>query len=224
MNSRVTFNLYLVTDRHQSRGRSLDDGIRSALEGGIRAVQLRERDLPLADLFRRAERLRTLTSEFGAKLLINERVDVCLAVGADGVHLRSDGLSVSSVRALIGPEPLIGCSTHSVSEALEARRDGADFIVLGPVYDTPSKRDMGRPIGISAVKSVVKLMDIPVFPIGGITAERIGEVMAAGARGAAVVSAVLGARDVRSAAQQLVLAVQLYSTRSGAIGVSEARK
>ncbi|MBI3994755.1 MAG: thiamine phosphate synthase [Nitrospirae bacterium] len=204
MNPRIDFNLYLVTDRHQTGGRPLDAVVKEALEGGVRAVQLREKDLPVRELFRWAEKLRSLTAGFGARLFINDRVDVCLAVEADGVHLRADSLPTPAVRRMLGPDRLIGQSVHGRSEAIEAQRSGADFVVLGPIFDTPSKRTMGKPLGASEIRSAAVHVAIPIFAIGGIRSERIPEVMQSGARGVAVISALLQAPNPRAAAERLL--------------------
>lgn len=214
MNSRIDFDLYLVTDRHQTGGRPLDVVVREALSGGVRAVQLREKDLPVRELFRWAEKLRSLTAEFGARLLINDRVDVCMAVGADGVHRRADSLPIPAVRRILGPERLIGQSVHSASETVEAQREGADFVVLGPIYDTPSKRAMGKPLGLSEIRSAAVQVVMPIFAIGGIRSDRIQEVIRSGARGVAVISALLKAPNPREAAE--VLLRELKAERSAA--------
>ncbi|MBI3812653.1 MAG: thiamine phosphate synthase [Nitrospirae bacterium] len=212
--SKIDFDLILVTDRHQTASRPLDAVAREALSGGVRAVQLREKDLPARELLRWAETLRSLTREFGARLLINDQVDVCMTVGADGVHLRADSLPIPAVRRILGPERLIGQSVHSASEALEAQRAGADFIVLGPVYDTPSKRAMGKPLGLSGIRSSSVQIAIPVFAIGGIRSDRIQDVIRSGAYGVAVITAILQAPNSREAAE--VLLREIKKERSAA--------
>jgi len=214
MDPRIDFDLYLVTDRHQTGGRPLDVVVREALSGGVRAVQLREKDLPVRELFRWAEKLRSLTAEFGARLLINDRVDVCMAVGADGVHRRADSLPIPAIRKILGPERFIGQSVHSASEAVEAERAGADFVILGPIYDTPSKRAMGKPLGLSEIRSAAVRVAIPIFAIGGIRSDRIQEVIRSGARGVAVISALLQSPNPREAAE--VLLRELKAERSAA--------
>lgn len=202
---KVDFDLYLITDRQQTRGRQLESIIGEALAGGVRAVQLRERDLSIREIYRLAERLRRVTADAGARLLINDRVDVALGVEADGVHLRSDRMPIEAVRALVGPKRLIGVSTHSAEEILAA--SGADFAVMGPVYDTPTKRSYGPPLGIAALHKAVRTSRLPIFAIGGIGEDRVSEVCGAGAWGVAVVSAILAAPDVRGAAFGLCRAV-----------------
>ncbi len=209
MARRAEFDLYLITDRNQTGGRPMEWVLQEALEGGIRAVQLREKDLPIRELLRWAERLRRLTSDFGAKLIINDRTDVCLAVHADGVHLRTDSLPIPSVRRMLGPGPLIGKSTHSTREAAEAAREGADFVVLGPIYATPSKRAMGTPLGLSAIKAATEATSIPVLAVGGMNRPRIRAALERGAAGVALISAVLAAPDPRAAAAALLRELEI---------------
>jgi thiamine-phosphate pyrophosphorylase len=212
LNHRIDFDLYLVTDRHQTDGRPLDQVVEEVLAGGVRAVQLREKDLPANTFLRWAEKFRSLTARYGARLLINDRLDVCLAVGADGIHLRADSLPVPVARKILGPDRLIGQSAHTVSEVIDAQREGADFVVLGPVYDTPSKRSMGRPLGLSVIRSAASRVSIPVFAIGGIRLDRISDVIQGGGQGVAVISALLRAPNPREAAAAVLS--ELKSVRS----------
>ncbi len=146
----VDFKLYLITDRRQTRSRTLSAVVEQALQGGVRAVQLREKDLPTDELYRLADEFRRLTSLYGAKLLINERADIARDVRADGVHLQESGISVAAARKIIGPERLIGVSCHSLDSAKSAQKSGADFITFGPVFFTPSKAVYGKPCRIGA--------------------------------------------------------------------------
>lgn len=188
----MDFRLYLVTDRTQTRGRPLTDVVEECLAAGLRAVQLREKDLPEPEFMALARSMRDVTRRQGARLFINGRLDVARAVGADGVQRGHDALPVPVLKSR-APGLLVGASVHSVEEARAAERDHADFIVFGPVYDMPSKRGYGPPQGIDALAKVVKAVTIPVFAIGGITAERLAAVRAAGAHGVAVISAILAA-------------------------------
>ncbi len=186
------FALYFVTDRLIAR-RPLPDVVEECLGAGLRAVQLREKDLGVRDLLALAAPLRVATRRHGARLLINDRADVALAVGADGVQRTGDSLPVGALRR-IGPAPfLIGASVHADAEARAAAGDGADFLVFGPVYETPSKRAYGPPQGLAALRRVVAAVDRPVIAIGGITPPRVAEVLGAGAAGVAVISAILAA-------------------------------
>src|SRR2546422_2704351 len=150
--ARVDFSLYLVTDRHQARGRSLQDVVSAALRAGVRAIQLREKDLPTRPLLALARELTDLARSYGARVLVNDRADVCLAAGSDGTHLPATGLRPAAARRLLGPDRLIGASAHSADEAARAETDGADFIVLGPIFTMPSKRAFGPPIGLGELE------------------------------------------------------------------------
>jgi thiamine-phosphate pyrophosphorylase len=191
--SELGFRLYLVTDRHQTKGRPLPDVIEECLDAGVRAVQLREKDLGALDLLAPARPLRELTRRFGARLFINDRADVALAVEADGVQRGHTSLPVPLLRRVVGDRLLIGASVHSLDEARAAEVDGADFLVFGPVYDTPSKRPYGPPQGVDALRRVIQEVRILVFAIGGIMPARVAEVKTAGAHGVGVISAILAA-------------------------------
>jgi thiamine-phosphate pyrophosphorylase len=195
--------LYLVTERHRTAGRPLLDVVEHALQGGVDAVQLREKDLTARELVELGTRLRELCNRHRARLLINDRIDVALAVGADGVHLPANSFNPRDARGLLGPDALIGVSTHSLAEARAAQDAGADFIVFGPVFDTPSKRAFGAPVGLEALAEVTRAVSRPVVAIGGITTEQMPAVRAHGARGIAVISAILAAPDPRGAARML---------------------
>jgi thiamine-phosphate pyrophosphorylase len=197
--------LYLVTDRHQTRGRPLVDVVEAALRGGARLVQLREKDLPTRALVALATDLRSVTKRHGAALLINDRIDVVIAVDADGVHLPANSFSIEDARQLLGPQRLIGASTHSSAEAAAAGKAGADFVVFGPVFETPSKQVYGPPTGLDRLAETVKATDVPVLAIGGVTQERIEETLACGAAGVAVIRAVLEADDPAEAARSCLI-------------------
>jgi thiamine-phosphate pyrophosphorylase len=202
--SRVDFSLYVVTDRHQTGGRPLVALLAQAVGAGLRAIQLREKDLGTRELLALCRELLSLARRSGARVLLNDRLDLVLAAGADGVHLRADSLPVSIARQLLGPHRLIGVSAHSVEEVARAEADGADFVVLGPIYETASKMRYGPAIGLSPLAEATQGRRIPVFAIGGVTASRVPELRKAGAAGAAVISAVLGADSVESATHTLL--------------------
>ena len=183
--------LTLVTDRTQTRGRDLAAVVAECLAAGLPAVQAREKDLGAADLAALCRRLRDLTRAHGARLVVNDRVDVALAVGADGVQRTHASLPVADIRAIAGRRLAIGASVHSLDEAVDAERQGADWIVFGPVYDTPSKRRWGPPQGLERLGRVAAAVRVPVIAIGGITPERVAAVRAAGAAGVAAIGALL---------------------------------
>jgi thiamine-phosphate pyrophosphorylase len=186
------FSLYLITDR-AAAPRPPADVVEECLGAGLRAVQLREKDLPVRELLALAGTLREATRRHGARLLINDRADVALAAHADGVQRTHASLPVDALRAISPAGFLVGASAHSTPEAREAVEQGADFVVFGPVYDTPSKRRYGPPQGLSALEAVAQAVAAPVFAVGGITPARVPEVLAAGAAGVAVIGAIWGA-------------------------------
>lgn len=197
----LDFALYLITDRRQAPNGQLIPTVRRALEGGVRAVQLREKDLSAAELLPLAGELRSLTREFGAHLLINDRVDVALATGADGVHLGGHSLPAADARRLLGPDNLIGVSTHRIEEIRTAEESGADFVTFGPVWFTPSKAPYGEPVGLAQLREACAATALPVFALGGVRPERVPQALAAGAAGVALISAILAASDPAAAAQ-----------------------
>ena len=161
------FRLYLITDRHQSGDRELTEVVHEALAAGVKAVQLREKNLSGAELYRLAVKLRRMTSEFDARLIINDRLDIALASGADGVHLGVNSMPVDTVRHMLGTSKIIGYSAHSIDEALRAQADGADFVTYSPVYYTPSKAALGKPCGVRELADAVSALEIPVIALGG---------------------------------------------------------
>ena len=200
----VDFSLYLVTDRHQTLGRPLVQLIDESLRAGLRAIQLREKDLETRPLLELAEEIRRLTRDSKAKLFINDRVDIALAVGADGVHLRADSLPVAVARTMLGPDRLVAVSTHSADEVVAAEEEGADFAVLGPIYDTASKRAYGLPIGLRPLEEAVRRSTMPIFAIGGVTPSHVAELRQAGAFGVAVISSILSSRQVDASTRGLL--------------------
>ena len=179
------------------------DVVEAALCGGVDAVQLREKDLSARELFDLACRLRRVCGRYGARLLINDRVDVALAAKADGVHLPVNSLLPADARLLLGTGGLIGASAHSLAEARAAAEGGADFVLCGPVFDTPSKRAYGPPVGLEVLGRVTGALKVPVIAIGGITADSVDAVGRQGARGVAVIGAILEGEDPEAAARAI---------------------
>ncbi len=182
--------LYVVTDRHQVGEGQFPDILSPIISHGGIMLQLREKDLSTCALLQLAQRVQCQTAWHQVPLLINDRIDLAMVVGAAGVHLRSSSLPVQQARKCLGPDKIIGVSVHSVEEARFCEDAGANFVVLGPIYDTPSKRSFGRPLGLQAVKDANANCRIPVYAIGGITAARLEAVKHAGAYGVAVISAI----------------------------------
>jgi len=210
----VDFNLYLITDRNQTGGLRLIDVVEEALKGGVKGVQLREKDLSSRELYELAYEMRKLTARFGAKLLVNDRVDIALAVDADGVHLGLNSMPIHRVRRLLGNNRLIGISCHNQINAIMAQESGADFITFGPVYYTPSKANYGKPVGVEKLEIVTHLLEIPVFALGGIKRENVREVTAAGAAGIALVSAIIANENPTSEAAAMIALLPSLPSRA----------
>jgi thiamine-phosphate pyrophosphorylase len=201
--ARVNFRIYVVTDRQQTSGRALEEVAVAAARGGAGAIQLREKDLSARDLYTLGARIQAAISPYGVPLLINDRLDVALALDAAGVHLAGHSLPTAAARRVLGASKLLGVSTHSVEEARRATEDGADFIVFGPVFTTPSKVAYGPPQGLQHLTTVVRQVSIPVIAIGGIDHTNLPQVLQAGAYGVAMIRAVLAAPDPYHATQKL---------------------
>ncbi len=201
--------LYLVSDRGTfAEKASLYSAIEESLKGGLRALQLREKEIAIRELLRMAYELREITQRHGAKLFINDRVDVAIAVEADGVHLGRNSIPASAAKKITKGRLMIGVSTHSLAEAADAEQDGADFITFGPIYHTPSKMRYGEPLGIEALRKVTAEVSVPVLAIGGITVGRVKEVMDSGSSGVAVISAILGSHDKKQTTERILRYLQ----------------
>jgi len=191
----IDFRLYLITDRTLCSPVSLGKTVAEACRSGVRAVQLREKDLSGGALYGQARELRKVTRCTESKLFINDRVDIALAVGADGIHCPENGLPIDTVRRLY-PEAMVGASAHSLERATEAGTCGAAFILFGPVFPTPSKAKYGDPMGLKALSIVAKGAGRPVFAVGGITPENAHLCLENGATGVGVVSAIMSASNI----------------------------
>jgi thiamine-phosphate pyrophosphorylase len=200
----LSSRLLVVTDRHQTNGRPLVPLLQRVLTAAGPAIQIRERDLSAGDLVSLVREVQTVTAPHRSQLLINDRIDVALGLEGVGVHLRSNSLPVRIARKLLGAERLLGVSVHTSEEAVRAESQGADYVILGPIYETPSKQAFGPPLGIHTLEKVCRLVDIPIIGIGGVTAARASEMLGAGAFGVAVIRAILGAADVESATREFL--------------------
>lgn len=205
----LDFKLYMITDRHQTAGRPLLQVIEAAVLSGISVIQFREKDLSPRKQFDLAVKVKKVTDHYGVSLMINDRVDLCLALDAAGVHLPSTGLSVGLVRALVGPDKRIAVSCHSILELKQAEALGADFAVFGPIYDTPSKRPYGAALGLSVLKQAVLEVQMPFFAIGGINQSRLADIFSAGADGVAMISEISTADDIQARCRSLVQTLKM---------------
>lgn len=195
----IDFKLYLVGDRNQCAGRSLSDAVLQAARAGVRAFQVREKDLSSRDLYGLAVEIRDKLAPFPCSVLINDRSDIALAAGLGGVHLPESGMTADIVRDILPVGSSIGVSTHSLASARRAAYLGADFITFGPIFETPSKASYGAPLGIEALREVCVDVNIPVFALGGVKPQNTQPCMDAGAHGVGVISAVFSARSIEQA-------------------------
>jgi thiamine-phosphate pyrophosphorylase len=202
-NARVNYSLYLVTDSALAMGRPLLDVVRAAVDGGVTCVQVREKDLPLRAYIEQLLAVRPLLQERGIPLFVNDRVDVALAVEADGVHLGQTDMPLGLARRMVAGRLLIGVSCETVQDATDAERGGADYVSVSPVFATPTKTDTAPALGIEGVRAIRRAVRLPVVAIGGINGTNAGDVIRAGADGICVVSAIVSAPNLRAAAATL---------------------
>jgi thiamine-phosphate pyrophosphorylase len=197
------FSLYLVTDRRLSLGRSTVEVVAAAVSGGVTCVQLREKHCSTREFLEEARRVRELLVGTGVPLIINDRLDVALAVAADGVHLGQNDMHLSDARRLVGERLVIGISAESVADAIRAEAEGADYIGVSPVFTTPTKMDTAPPLGLEGLRAIRRAVSLPLVAIGSIRHDNAAEVLRAGADGLAVVSAIVSAPCPRTAAAAL---------------------
>ena len=189
-------NLYALTDSALSLGRSVSEVAEALLASGIRILQYREKDKKAGAMLEECLLLRELTRRAGACFIVNDHVDIAMLCDADGVHVGQDDLPVQAVRSLLGPDKIIGLSTHSPEQALAAIRDGADYIGVGPIYPTQTKKDVCQAVTLDYLDWVVEHISLPFVAIGGIKRHNIGDVVRHGARCCALVSELVGAPDI----------------------------
>jgi thiamine-phosphate pyrophosphorylase len=206
--------LYLVTDRELSLGRSLEEVVSEAVKGGVTVVQLREKDASTGEFIELARRLMKLLKPLRIPLIINDRVDVALAVDADGVHIGQSDMSYEDARRLLGPDKIIGLSVENFKDIEAANALDVDYIGISPVYGTPTKTDTAEPFGLEGLRKAVQMSVHPTVAIGGMNASTIAEVMAAGTDGVAVVSAICSAENIRKATSDLRAIVEEGQNKS----------
>ena len=201
---RIDWSLYLITDGRIAGDRNIEDIVSAAIKGGATVIQLRDKIASTNEMIELGKALYEITKTIGVPLVINDRVDVALAINADGVHVGPpDDMPTSLARRLLGPDRIVGVSAETPAIALQAAEDGADYVGVGDVFGTQSKADAGVPIGLSGMKAVVKASPIPVVGIGGINQANAADVIEAGADGVAIISAIIGASDPKAAAREL---------------------
>lgn len=195
--------LYLVLDRTALKGRDEVEVAAAAIRGGVKAIQIRDKQRTKAELLTTARKLKDLCAEKGVLFIVNDHLDIALVAGADGLHLGQDDMPPAEARRILPINMLIGCSTHSTAEAVRSRAEGADYVAIGSIYPTTSKEKF-KLVGLETLQQVRSKVSVPLIAIGGINHTNVQDVMKAGADGVAVISAVLGADDVEKATRKLV--------------------
>jgi len=204
----MSYTLYLVTDAGISLGRTPTQVVEAAIRGGVTMVQYREKSASTRRMMEEARELRQLCRAAGVPFIVNDRIDVALAVDADGVHVGQNDMPAPLARRLIGRGRILGVSAGDVDEARKAEEQGADYIGASPVFATPTKPDAPPPVGVDGLRRMVGAVSIPVVAIGGMNVENARSIILAGAAGVAVVSAIVGARDVEAAARAIREAIK----------------
>lgn len=199
--------LYAVTDRHWLNNRTLTDVVRESLEGGVTMLQLREKTLAEPAFLTEAKELQALCREYHVPFIVNDNVDIALAMDADGVHVGQSDMEALDVRAKLGPGKIVGVSAQTVEQALLAEKHGADYLGVGAVFPTGSKDDADD-VSYDTLKAICQAVSIPVVAIGGISRDNVARLADSGICGVAVISAIYGAPDIRAAAQELKAATE----------------
>ena len=210
MKAQPDYSIYLVTDDGCLQGRALIDCVREALEGGVTLVQYRAKTASSAEMYAEALQLKALCDSFNVPLIINDRLDIAMAVGAAGVHLGQDDLPCAAARRILGEDYLIGVSAHNPAEAKAALQSGADYLGCGAVFGTATKADVKK-LGTDGLAAICKAKGLPVVGIGGVTADNYREVRAAGADGAAIVSGILAQPDIRATVRAIAKVSQEFA-------------
>lgn len=210
MKAQPDYSIYLVTDDGCLQGRALIDCVRKALEGGVTLVQYRAKTASSAEMYAEALQLKALCDSFNVPLIINDRLDIAMAVGAAGVHLGQDDLPCAAARKILGEDYIIGVSAHNPAEAKAALQSGADYLGCGAVFGTATKADVKK-LGTDGLAAICKAKGLPVVGIGGVTADNYREVRAAGADGAAIVSGILAQPDIRATVKAIAKVSQEFA-------------
>ncbi len=195
--------LYLITDQYIVKGLSHIQIAEKALLGGVKFIQYREKQLSKRESYKIALQLKEITKKFDATLIINDDIDIAMAVDADGIHLGQEDFPVQIARKILGESKIIGLSTHSLKEAQEAQGSGADYIAIGPIFRSTTK-DVREPLGPDIIKEIKKISRLPVIAIGGINENNIEDIMKTGADGAAVISAIIAKEDITGAVKEFI--------------------
>lgn len=198
----ANLQLYAVTDSRWLKGRTLAEAVEQALAGGVTCVQLREKQLPYDEFLRTAQEIKALCQSYHVPFIVDDNLDIALACDADGLHIGQNDMPAAKARQLLGPEKILGVSAQTVTQALAADKDGADYLGVGAVFPTGTKTDAVE-VSPARVKAITDAVDIPVVAIGGINAHNLPRLSGTGIAGAAVVSAIFAQEDIKKAAANL---------------------
>lgn len=210
MKAQPDYSIYLVTDEGCLQGRALLDCVREALDGGVTLVQYRAKTASSAEMYAEALQLKALCDSFKVPLIINDRLDIAMAVGAAGVHLGQDDLPCAAARKILGEDYIIGVSAHNPAEAKAALQSGADYLGCGAVFGTATKADVKK-LGTEELTAICREKGLPVVGIGGVTADNYREVRVAGADGAAIVSGILAQPDISATVRAIAKVSQEFA-------------
>lgn len=202
MKPKIDYSIYLVTDRDLMSTETLEEAVEQAIIGGCTLVQLREKDCSSLDFYNTAVKVKEITDKYNVPLIINDRVDIALAVDAAGVHVGQSDMPAAIVRKVIGEDKIIGVSTGSLEHALKAQKDGADYLGVGAMYATGTKKD-AKHTSIEELKKIRENVSLPIVVIGGINKDRVGDFKGLGIDGLAIVSAIIAQKDIAEATKEL---------------------
>ncbi|MDD3223734.1 MAG: thiamine phosphate synthase [Clostridium sp.] len=200
---KMDYSLYLITDRRFLKDKTISDAVEEAIKGGVTLVQVREKEASTREFYNVAVNVKKVTDKYNIPLLIDDRIDIALASECAGVHLGQSDMPICEARKILGNEKIIGISAGNLDEAIHAQSEGADYIGIGTIFYTGTKKDIKKPIGISGLKNIVQSINIPSVAIGGINLENSEEVMKTGTNGLAVISAIMAENNIKSAAVKL---------------------
>ena len=200
---KIDYSLYLVTDRGLAGGRSTLEIVKAAVQGGVTCVQLREKDCSTLNFIEQAFTIKDLLKARDVPLIINDRVDVALAIEADGVHLGQTDMPLDIAKKIIGDSMILGISAESLEDAIEAEKGGADYLGVSPIYATPTKTDTAPPLGLEGLRAIRAAVRLPLVGIGGLNRDNSAAVIENGGDGVAVVSAIVAAGDPAAAAAEI---------------------
>ncbi|MFK3937692.1 thiamine phosphate synthase [Alkalihalobacillus sp. NPDC078783] len=198
------FRLYAITGEEFHPGKDLVDVMEQAIQGGVDIIQLRDKKSSKVDVLNKAKKLRALTKKYDVPFIVNDHIDVALAVEADGIHVGQDDLPLADVRKIVGPDMIIGISTHQIEEAKQAEEGGADYIGVGPIFPTNSKEDVVDPVTTAYIQQIEADITIPYVAIGGIKRHNLKEVLAAGAKRVCMITEIVEADDVKARCEEII--------------------